>query len=358
MMRVEIEPAWHFRRDGDRHPVPVTLDLLNEIRETGKITEAANRAGLSYRHCWNLIERWSDYFETPLVERRRGRGTTLTPLGEKLVWAGQRLRARLGPQLQNLARELEAEINLLLPDSAAIIRMHASHGFAVQKLRELLVAVPGVNIDLRYISNQSSLVSLAHETCDLAGTHLPQGPLRRRAIEAAKPWLSAGEHRVISFVTREMGLMVKRGNPHRISRIEDLARPEVSFVNRDQDSGTRQLLEHLLAQQAISPARIGGYERVEFTHGAVAAYVASGMADVAFGFEAAARQFHLDFVPLLTEDYFFVCRKETLDLPATRKIIDVMSSEAFREAIAGMPGYEVREAGAIKTLPEMFSADD
>jgi hypothetical protein len=57
----------------------------------------------------------SGFFGTPLVERRQGRGTLLTTFGERLVWAGQRLQARLGPQLQNLAQELESEINALLP---------------------------------------------------------------------------------------------------------------------------------------------------------------------------------------------------------------------------------------------------
>ena len=75
----------------------VMLDFLNEIRATGKITRAAGRAQMSYRHCWNLIEKWAAFFGAPLVEREQGRGTKLTALGEKLVWAGQRLQARLRP---------------------------------------------------------------------------------------------------------------------------------------------------------------------------------------------------------------------------------------------------------------------
>ena len=51
---------------------------------------------------------------------------------------------------------------------------------------------------------------------------------------------------------------------------------------------------------------------------AVAAYVASDMADVAFGVEAAARQFGLDFVRLLTEDYYFVCRETLLEQETSR----------------------------------------
>src|SRR5262245_14119669 len=118
MIRIEIAPQWRFRRDDDPATTLVLLDLLNEIRSSGKITTAADQSGMSYRHAWNLIESWGTFFETPLVERQRGKGTHLTPLGEKLVWAGQRLQARLGPQLQNLSQELETEIEHLLPQAA------------------------------------------------------------------------------------------------------------------------------------------------------------------------------------------------------------------------------------------------
>ena len=94
MIRIEIDPVWRFRRDQDGESMLVMLDFLNEIRATGKITRAAGRAQLSYRHCWNLIGKWATFFGAPLVERERGRGTRLTALGEKLVWAGQRLQAR------------------------------------------------------------------------------------------------------------------------------------------------------------------------------------------------------------------------------------------------------------------------
>src|SRR5215813_6964160 len=186
MIQIEIEPVWRFRRAADTQSILVMLDFLNEIRVTGKIGRAADRAHVSYRHAWNLIEKWSSFFEAPLVERKQGRGTTLTAFGARLVWAGQRLEARLGPQLQNLAQELETEINQLLPHGPAIIRVHASHGFAVSKLRELLSREADIGVDLRYVSNQNSLVSLAQGACDLSGVHLPRGELRARSIAASK----------------------------------------------------------------------------------------------------------------------------------------------------------------------------
>lgn len=354
MIRIEIEPVWRFTQDGNEHSMQVMLDFLNDVRATGKITRAAERAQVSYRHAWNLVEKWSSFFETPLVERRQGRGTTLTPFGEKLVWAGQRLQARLGPQLQNLAQELETDINQLLPQASSTVRVHASHGFAVSKLRELLAGEPNLTVDFRYVGNPNALTSLANNSCDLAGMHLPQGPLRRKSIAAYRGQWSPAVHRMIGFVTRDMGLMIKRDNPLKIQSLQDLLNPAVRFVNRDPDSGTRVLIDQLLHQEGIESSRINGYEHMEFTHAAVAAYVASGMADVSFGVEAAARQFDLDFIRLVTEDYFFVARKQALELESVQRVLAVMRGSAFNEAIAQLPGYTANHPGEIRTVREVF----
>jgi molybdate-binding protein len=235
------------------------------------------------------------------------------------------------------------------------VRIHPSHGFAVSKLRELLGQQSDLRVDIRYIGNPTALVSLAHGTCDLAGMHLPRGSLRPQSIAACKGLLSQSGHRIIGFVTREMGLMVKRGNPLQITSLTQLLESTVRFVNRDPDSGTRTLLEQLLADQGLDGTRINGYEHVEFTNAAVAAYVASGMADVSFGVEAAARQFDLDFVRLVTEDYFFVCRTPTLDDDAAKRVLAVMRGKEFHDAVSALPGYTVNASwGEVRTVREVL----
>jgi molybdate-binding protein len=114
------------------------------------------------------------------------------------------------------------------------------------------------------------------------------------------------------------------------------------------------LFDQLLARQELDGSAINGYEHVEFTHAAVAAYVASGMADVSFGVEAAARQFDLDFVRLVTEDYFFVCRKQFIELAAMKRVLSIMRGEEFQTAISKLPGYQSSDPGSVKTIKEMF----
>ena len=268
------------------------------------------------------------------------------------------MQARLGPQLENLAQELATEIKPFLHQRPSVIRVHASHGFAVSKLRELLDREPGIGVDLRYVSNQNSLVSLAQGACDLSGVHLPRGELRSKGIRACKEWLDPREDRVISFVTREMGLMVKRGNPLNITSLKDLVDRKARFVNRDHDSGTRLLFDQLLALHKIDETKINGAQSMEFTHAAVAAYVASGMADVSFGVEAAARQFGLDFVRILTEDYFFVCKRAFLEAEPMHHVLDIMKGREFQEAIATLPGYIAANTGTVSTVKEFLERMD
>ena len=97
--------------------------------------------------------------------------------------------------------------------------------------------------------------------------------------------------------------MMTASNRRRIRNLADVARLRLRFVNRERGSGTRLLFDALLASQRLKPSEIVGYDREEFTHMATAATVRAGMADVAFGIEAAARAHQLAFVGLVTERY-------------------------------------------------------
>jgi len=70
--------------------------------------------------------------------------------------------------------------------------------------------------------------------------------------------------------------------------------------------------------------------------------------------EAAARQFDLDFVRLVTEDYLFVCRRQILELQSIKRVLAIMRSDEFQTAISKLPGYRCKDAGVVKTVQEVF----
>lgn len=352
--KILVRPAWLVSNEAGDELDPQLFPVLQAIHDAGKLTVAASRAGLSYRHAWNLIGRWSEFFGSPLVNLERGRGTTLTPLGEKLLWAEQRINARLAPQLESLASELNHEISKLITTARSTLRIHASHGFAVAKLPELLGAYSQIQLDLRYLGAQESLASVARGACDFGGFHVPEGKLGERALAQYAKWLLPGEQKLIHLVTRTQGLFLARGNPKNIRSFADLGRPGVVFINRQRSSGTRLLIDQLLEQAGIDYQRLDGYQTEEFTHAAIAAYVASGMADAGFGVEPAARQFSLDFLPMAKERYYLICHDDTLNSPESRELIELIRSQAFLDLVASLPGYSAPRPGRIESLAAAF----
>lgn len=352
MIHIDIRPVWRFRNGKEEREFDfMLLALLESLEKDGKLTLAAKQAGISYRHAWNLIERWAQFFGAPLVFVDRGRGTTLSPLGMRLLWAGKRVHGRLGPELDNLASEFSGALNEALETGTPTLRIHASHDFAVAGLRDLLVQA-GCPVDLQYRGSFDALASLARGNCELAGFHIAEGSLGPVMNRRYAELLKSRDERLIELVSRTQGFIVPAGNPKGIRSVRDLEQTGVRFVNRQRGSGTRALLEFLIAEAAIERNRIAGYENEEITHAAVAALVAGGLADAGFGVEAAAARFRLDFVPVAVERYFLACSKQALESPPVRKLIELLGSKAFRALVESLPGYALREPGRVATAAE------
>ncbi|HET7731951.1 MAG TPA: substrate-binding domain-containing protein [Usitatibacter sp.] len=346
MIRIDIRPVWRFRSSTEKEFDFQLVALLAQLEAHGKLTQAAEVAGISYRHAWNLIAQWEAFFGAPLVAKAKGRGSTLTPFGRRVLFAGQRAQARLAPELENLAAEFARSLNESLTERAPVIVMQASHDYAVAKLRDLSEGSP-VELDLQYKGSFDALAALRRGECDIAGFHVPEGALGALMEQRYRECLPLHEYRLISFVTRAQGLIVRAGNPKGIAGVEDLCRPEVRMVNRQRGSGTRALLEFLVTAAGLDRARMGGYECEETTHGAVAALIAGHQADVGFGVEAAAAQYRLDFVPVCRERYYLACRAEQLAGHAVSALRRKLKGAAFRQAVASLAGYRAEGAGTV-----------
>ena len=356
MWRVSIHPEWVVAPDGgEPHPLPELLPLLTAIQSSGSIADAARVTTMSYRRAWGMLRRFESEFGAPLVIKTRGQGTRLSALAEKLLWADRRVAARLSPTLESLSSELEGELESLLSPTRASLRINASHGFAVAALVEALGRLD-VPVELKYRSSTEAVAALARGECDLAGFHVAEGPFQKQSVAPYLTWLDPRRHVLILLAHRTQGLFVPAGNPKGVKGLEDLSRPDLRFVNRQVGSGTRVLIDLLLARHRIAVSSVIGYENTEFTHAAVAAYIASGMADVGFGLEAAARRFALDFIPLLRERYFFGCEAVAVNKALLRNVVTLLRGEPMRSVINALPGYDGHNAGTVIELEQAFGA--
>jgi putative molybdopterin biosynthesis protein len=336
------------------------FDLLTAVHEHGSIQRAAQAMGASYRHIWGALKRWEAVMGEPLVSWSQGQPARLTPFADRLLWAEKRARTRLTPHIEALRAELEHVLAQALDGSQHVLTLFASHDLALPRLRDLAASAHGLHIELRFAGSVDALAALAQGRCLVAGFHVPALTGGSAQFAAAlKPLLKPGLHKLIGCLRRSQGLMVSPGNPLGIRGLSDLAKGvlaggrEARFVNRQPGSGTRLLIDHLLAEQGIAAASLGGYDgQPEDSHVAVAAAVASGVADVGPGIEAAAEQFGLHFIPLIAEDYYLVCLKDALAHPAVRKLRAALESEAWARALAGLTGYEAARSGVVLALTQ------
>lgn len=355
MNEISIRPLWTLHDASGAGLSPRVIELLVEVEKEGSLLLAAKRLGLSYRHAWALVRQAEAQLKLQLLHMERGKGSTLTEFAARIVWAHHRVGARLTPLLETLASELAVELRLALSAAPSALRVQASHGFAIEQLLARL-AGEGMELSFSYASSAAAVAALREGSADVAGLHIPLEAMEEATVAHYRHWLDGLQLNLVDIAIRRQGLMVRASNPKGIYALADLVRDDVRFINRQPGSGTRLLLEGLLQAAQISAADITGFEQGEYTHAAVAAYVASGMADVGFGLETPARRFKLDFVPIARERYFLLCRREVMETPALQKMLEVLRARDFRAALAALPGYDPTHCGEVSDLHAAFPA--
>ncbi|MCK4390006.1 MAG: molybdopterin biosynthesis protein [Desulfobacterales bacterium] len=197
------------------------------------------------------------------------------------------------------------------------------------------------------VGSLGGLIALKNGYCHTAGSHLLDTDTGTYNISYINRYLPDLRVKLVNLVYRQQGLIVARGNPKGITGIEDLARDDVTFINRQAGSGTRILLDYRLAELDIKPEKIRGYGQDEFTHMSVAVSVLSGAADTGLGIYAAARALNLDFVPIVTEEYDLVIPEVFLEDEKIQLMLEVIRSQRFKELVDGLGGYDTSKTGTV-----------
>lgn len=152
---------------------------------------------------------------------------------------------------------------------------------------------------------------------------------------------------VVNLFRRKIGLVAARKNPLRIRGFEDLTQNNVRFINRQQGSGTRLLLDYHLKRLDIPAAGIAGYEREVYTHFEVGLAILAGEADAGMATIALAKLFGLAFVPVTTESFDMILNRETYFEKGVQAFIETLRSDEFRSRSEAIAGYEFNNSGKI-----------
>ncbi|MEK6711625.1 MAG: molybdopterin biosynthesis protein [Nitrospinota bacterium] len=264
-------------------------------------------------------------------------GVVRIPPGSEGIEAGERVRVEL------LRPAAEVRGNIL---------MAGSHDNALDLLAsELRRRFRGVSLSASAVGSMAGLIALRNGEAHLAGSHLLDPATGEYNWSYIRRYLKDRAVVVVNFVQREQGILVPRGNPKGISSVADFARAGVTIANRQLGAGTRVLLDHLLAQAGVEPARVRGYDRVETTHVAVAMAVAAGRADAGLGIYAAAKLLGLDFVPLGGERFDFVIPAEHWEMVSMRRLLEILRDEAFARSVRELGGYDTSLTGRVLDPP-------
>jgi putative molybdopterin biosynthesis protein len=280
------------------------------------------------------------YIATPL---NRGAGNTMSlvkadgvltiPRHYEGIENGTKVNIRLLKPISNISRRL------------VII---GSHDIILDVISDLMPITSG------HVGSLGGIMAMKKEECHIAPIHLLNEEDGTYNDSYVTKYFEPGTMAIISGVKRLQGLMVQKDNPKNIQTFQDLIRDDVSFVNRQRGSGTRQLLDFELKANKINHEKIDGYQREMNTHMAVAATVSSKGADVALGTFSAAKAMDLDFVPVGYEAYEFLVRKKFLEDSRVLRFISTLQSEGFIKTLDHIGGYKLEDVGNIRIVGEVI----
>jgi molybdopterin molybdotransferase/putative molybdopterin biosynthesis protein len=218
------------------------------------------------------------------------------------------------------------------------------------------LALLGAHLSRRYTgfrliwvhsSSLRALRLLGRGEAHAAGTHLWDQEAGEYNVPFVRRELSGRRLVIVTLSEWQEGLIVARGNPKGISGAADLARADITIVNREAGAGSRTLLDLWLQGAGVSTPQVNGYNHEVPSHLEVAEAVVHGLADTGPGIMAVAQALGLDFLPIQEERYDLVIPLEFLNASAVQAVLDIAVSRPFQEELETLGGYNSSRAGTV-----------
>ena len=152
---------------------------------------------------------------------------------------------------------------------------------------------------------------------------------------------------VVNLFHRELGFLIQPDIASQIEGFESLTSKKIRFINRQNGSGTRLLLDYHLQKLGIDADQIDGYEKEVYTHFEVGLSIIAGEAQVGIASAAIAKLLGLAFKPITSECFDMILDQSTFFQSGVQSFIETLKTEDFRNRVEKIGGYDFRDSGKI-----------
>jgi excisionase family DNA binding protein len=195
--------------------------------------------------------------------------------------------------------------------------------------------------------SQEGIRAIREGKAHLAGVHLYDPQSGQYNLPYLGNFPSKERPLVFNLAYRTQGWMVRPKESPAFHGTADLLQPGIRLINRERGSGTRVLLDYLLAQDGIDSRKVAGYTQEVYTHLEVGLAILKGEADVGLGIQPVAEFLGLRFLPITAERYDLVVPRQSLSLRPVRIFFNLLHSREFLKRAKQLPGYDLRDSGKI-----------
>ncbi len=263
----------------------------------------------------------------------RADGLLTIPSGSEGVGAGETVRI----EMLRSRKEVEATLVAI-----------GSHDNILDLMANFLHRMtPPLRLSSAHVGSMGGIMAIRRGEAHFGGTHLLDENTGEYNVSFITRFLADTPLQLINLCYREQGLIVPKGNPHRITSLADLIARNLTFINRQKGAGTRLLTDKILRDSNLEPDQLAGYNHEEYTHMNVSASVLSGSVDAGMGIRAAAQALDLDFVPVAEERYDLIVPTVFLDDARMKAALDLMNNDSFKTRIEELGGYNLRNCGSV-----------
>ena len=193
----------------------------------------------------------------------------------------------------------------------------------------------------------NGLKALNEGLTDIALSHLYDPESGQYNIPYLSKYLPNINPVVVNLFHRELGFLIQPDIASQIEGFESLTSKKIRFINRQNGSGTRLLLDYHLQKLGIAADQIDGYKNEVYTHFEVGLSIIAGDAQVGIASAAIGKLLGLAFKPITSECFDMILDQSTFFQSGVQSFIETLKTEAFRNRVEKIGGYDFRDSGKI-----------